>query len=155
MADNIKDYFIDRLRRKVRDYPTLNRLLKGNESESEDLEEALQSGLERFNTEFMPITNYTYESFPTNARIHLLKLAIIELLISNSILSTRNRLVYSDGKIGGIDTELKSGGYAEWATRLTQIWERRVQRYKQSQNLAQVGDGISSEYAGTSDEEEF
>lgn len=157
LMKTIKDYFIDRIRRKLKDYPEVNRLLDNEEENSSpDIEEALSSALEIFNTTIMPITSYNIETFPVNGRIYLIQFAIIELLLTNSILSSRNRLVYSDGKIGGIDTELKGGSFAELATRLSQIWQSRAMAYKQSVNVAQVGDGISSDYAQKiENEEEF
>jgi len=134
----------ERLRRKIRDFKELNKLLDSQENEDVYLDDALTDALDTFNTEVMPITSYTFENFPAIGL--LLKLAIIEILISNSILSSRNRVVYSDGKIGGIDTELKGGAYAEWASRLYNTTMNAVVALKSGQNLEQVSDYVSSDY---------
>lgn len=149
---NVPDELRERLRRKVKDFKELNRLLDAKENEDLYLDDALEDALDNYNTLIQPVSHHTFTSFPSI--VLLLKLAVIELLISNSILSTRNRVVYSDGKIGGIDTELKAGGYAEWATRLYNLTMKEAIALKTAQNLEAIGDSIPSDYAPT-DEEEY
>lgn len=135
--------FIQQVRTYMRDYPELNRLIKGEESSNRQIVWAILDTLDDFNTS-PPFTSYTLFSFPS--RSLLLRGIVCSLLESIGLLQTRNHLNVSDGglQVGISD---KTPFIQSWLNLLRNAYEEKKMRLKIAINIENAwGGGIHSEY---------
>jgi len=135
--------YVNRLRRFLQDQGVLNTLDQVQESTNVDLYFALQDTLDEIN-----VTGNvtTYSSF-TDVPWSILKLGgVLNILISQGILSARNQLTYND--TGGIQvSDLdKYGRYVNWFNVLIAKYQRAVISWKLTKNVDEAYGEIPSEY---------
>jgi len=134
-----REDYINMVYKFVRDSEPLNKLLNfKKESDPETMALYVDMALDNFNTE-PPQTSFTFETFPSMNL--LIKGAVIELLISNGLLQSRNRLNYSDGGIS-VQVSDKAGEYMQWINFLVQDYYRKLMKIKEEINILNgFGDG--------------
>ena len=138
--------FVSVVRLFLRDYPELNRLIKGQEHSDRQILWALEDAVEDFNTT-PPITGFTLSNFPS--RHLLLRATVISLLESVGLLMTRNHLTFSDGGIQ-VGVSDKTPLIQAWLQIFTNKYEEKKQRLKVAMNIeGGWGAGVHSEYLWT------
>lgn len=143
--------YVNRLRRFLQDQDVLNTLDQVQESTSVDLYFALQDTLDEINIT-PPVTTHTSLS---DVPWSILKLGgVLNVLISQGILSARNQLTYND--TGGIQVSDmdKYGRYINWFNVLINKYLRSLQAWKITKNVDDaygIDGGIPSEYADIGD----
>lgn len=139
--------FVGIVRMFMRDYPELNRLIKGEEHSDRLIAWAVIDALEDFNTT-PPMTGYGLSSFPSKHL--LLRGTIISLLESVGLLMTRNHLTFSDGGIQ-VGVSDKTPLIQSWIQLFTNKYEQKKQQLKVALNIeGGWGGGLHSEYLWTS-----
>lgn len=140
--------YVDRLRRFLQDQAVLNTLDQVQESTNVDLYFALQDALDEINVT-PPIT--TYSAF-TGVPWSILKLGgVLNILVSQGILSARNQLTYNDqGGIQVSDID-KYGRYVNWFNVLIAKYQRAVISWKLTKNVDDAYGEIPSEYVDIGD----
>jgi len=134
---------VQQVRTYIRDYPDLNRLIKGEESSNRQIVWAILDTLDDFNTS-PPFTNYGLDSFPS--RSVLIRGIVCSLLESIGLLQTRNHLTFSDGglQVGVSD---KTPFIQSWLQLLRNAYEQKKMRIKIAVNIENAWDGgVHSEY---------
>lgn len=140
------DAVISLVRSRTRDFPELNRLIAGKESEDRDILLAIIETIEDFNTTPPLIEPVGLADFPSVSL--LVNGTLIRLLTSVGLLSTRNQLNYVDsGGQGGIAD--KTPAIMNWLQLFMGQYEQKKVALKMALNLrgALNGGGLSSEYA--------
>jgi len=140
--------YVNRLRRFLQDQDVLNTLDQVQESTNVDLYFALQDSLDEINVT-PPITTHT--AF-TDVPWSILKLGgVLNILISQGILSARNQLTYND--TGGIQVSDidKYGRYVNWFNVLIAKYQRAIISWKLTKNVDEAYGEIPSEYADLGD----
>lgn len=142
----VKQKVINQVRIYLSDFPFMNRLLPGEESDDDAIELAIDLSIDNFNNAEVPTTYFNLSNFPS-LKI-LIHGAVIELLQMKGILYSRNRLNYSDG---GIQVAIndKAAEYMQWARAMQQTYDRLVMNKKMELNAAACWGGIASEYSTT------
>jgi hypothetical protein len=140
------DIYRSGLRDYLKDYEELNRILKFEEENSNDkLDLYLYMAIGFLNSVPPPVAVYTIESFPMPGM--LIHRAIIECLISNSILQARNELSYNNG---GISVKVPDGNrYANQIQMLLNIFNQDMEMLRQmkiSMNIDAGWGGLNSPY---------
>ena len=141
--------FIEGVRLFLRDYPELNRLIEGEESNPRMIVFAVMNAVGEFNGEPPPLRTYTFQDFYNNGWLsYLLKGTVKHLLRSIALLQTRNQLSFSDG---GISAQVSDKGPAlmqyqqifdvEWRE-----WMKKIRISLNINNALDSGDGAHSEY---------
>lgn len=138
-----QEQYLVKIRIRLKDQIALNRLLGTYESDESQIIEAISTALDDFNQR-IPTTNYTLVNFPKTEI--LIRSAIVELLISQGILFSRNILPYNDGSLTINDMEGKDQKYVQWISIFAQKVERQIDNWKVQLNLAKFTGGISSPY---------
>ena len=141
------EQFVGLVRAFMRDYPELNRLIKGEEHSDRLIAWAVIDALDDFNTT-PPMTAYQLHNFPSKHL--LLRGTVISLLESVGLLMTRNHLTFSDGGIqtGGLSD--KTPLIQSWIQLFTNKYEQKKDRLKVALNIeGGWGGGIHSEYLWT------
>ena len=129
----------------LRDFPELNRLIKGEETSDRMIAWSVVDILDDFNTTPPFIGQFSLTNFPS---LSLLRDGVSSrILESVAILQTRNQLNYSDG---GISVSVSDKGQAllQLSQLIHQRYEMKKNRIKGSLNveLAFEGMGVASEY---------
>jgi len=139
--------FVGVVRQFMRDYPELNRLIKGEEHSDRLIAWAVIDALEDFNTT-PPMTGYGLSSFPSKHL--LLRGTVISLLESVGLLMTRNHLTFSDGGIQ-VGISDKTPLIQSWIQLFTNKYEQKKMQLKIALNIeGGWGGGLHSEYLWTS-----
>lgn len=139
--------FVGVVRAFMRDYPELNRLIKGEEHSDRLIAWAIIDTLEDFNTT-PPMTGYGLSSFPSKHL--LLRGTVISLLESVGLLMTRNHLTFSDGGIQ-VGVSDKTPLIQSWLQMFTNKYEQKKTQLKIALNIeGGWGGGLHSEYLWTS-----
>ena len=133
------------LRRYLRDFPELNRLIDGQETSDRMLAWSVIDALDDFNNTPPFIGNFTVGNFPY--RSLLLRGSVITVLESVGLLQTRNQLQYSDGGIT-VSSSDKAPLIMQWINMLKSSYEQKKVQFKMSKNIeyALTGEGIMSDY---------
>src|SRR3954468_13276655 len=138
--------FIQVIRAFMRDYPELNRLIKGEEHSNRLISWAILDALDDFNTT-PPLTSFTLRNFPS--KYLLIRGSVISLLESVGLLMTRNHLAFSDGGIQ-VGVSDKTPLIQSWLQLLGNKYEEKKQKLKVAINIELGwGSGFSSEYLWT------
>lgn len=133
------------IRLYMRDFPELNRLIKGEETSNRMIAWAVIDALDDWNSTPPFIGNASIERFPS---ISLLREgAVIRILESVGLLQTRNQLSYSDGGIT-VSVSDKAPLLLQWISLFRSSYEDKKHRMKSSMNIemAMGGAGTFSEY---------
>lgn len=136
--------YVDRVRKFLGDFATSNKLDAVQESDDQDIYDAMIDTLDEINFEYLPTSDYTFETVPS---FNLLKLgATLQILTSKGILSSRNTLTYTDS--GGVTVQDmdKYGRYINYFNVLIAKYQRGVQNMKVGQNVDDAWGGVHSEY---------
>ena len=140
-------YFVGIVRAFMRDYPELNRLIKGEEHSDRLIAWAVIDALEDFNTT-PPLTKYGLATVPSKHL--LLRGTVISLLESVGLLMTRNHLTFSDGGIQ-VGVSDKTPLIQSWIQLFTNKYEQKKKELKVALNIEGGWDGgVHSEYLWTS-----
>ncbi len=141
------EQFVGNVRAYMRDYPELNRLIKGEEHSDRLIAFAAIDALDDFNST-PPMTQYQFTNFPSKAL--LLRGTVITLLESIGLLMTRNHLNFSDGGIQ-VGVSDKTPLIQSWIQLFTNKYEQKKDRLKIALNIeGGWGGGVNSEYLWTS-----
>lgn len=135
--------FVGVVRAFMRDYPELNRLIKGEEHSDRLIAWAVADALDDFNMT-PPLTRYGLTNFPS--KYLLLRGTVISLLESVGLLMTRNHLTFSDGGIQ-VGVSDKTPLVQSWIALFTNKYEQKKKDLKIAMNIeGGWGNGLSSEY---------
>jgi hypothetical protein len=135
--------FIQVIRAFMRDYPELNRLIKGEEHSNRLISWAILDALDDFNTT-PPLTSFTLRNFPS--KYLLIRGSVISLLESVGLLMTRNHLTFSDGGIQ-VGVSDKTPLIQSWIQMFTNKYEEKKLKLKIALNIeGGWGGGVHSEY---------
>jgi len=138
--------FVGLVRAYMRDYPELNRLIKGEEHSDRLIAFAAMDSLDDFNST-PPMTQYQFTNFPS--KYLLLRGTVITLLESIGLLMTRNHLNFSDGGIQ-VGVSDKTPLIQSWIQLFTNKYEQKKDRLKVALNIeGGWGGGVHSEYLWT------
>lgn len=136
--------YVDRLRRFLQDQDILNTLDQVQESTNVDLYFALQDALDEINVT-SNVTDFTaFSEVPWS----ILKIGgMLNILISQGVLSARNQLTYNDS--GGIQvSDLdKYGRYVNLFNTMVVKFQRSIIAWKINKNVDDAYGEIPSEYA--------
>jgi hypothetical protein len=134
------------LRLFLNDTPELNRLIRREESDDDDLDLAIRLAVSDFNITAPPLGDVTVSTFPSLWL--LIYGSTIQVLRSKGLLQSRNELVYNSG---GVSVRMfdKTALYQSWIRQFFADYETKKKHYKISLNVssamtAQIG--VSSEY---------
>lgn len=134
---------VNQIRSFLRDYPELNRLIKGVENSNRQIVWAIVDCLDDFNTT-PPFTRFTLDNFPSKSL--LIRGTVITLLESVGLLQTRNQLSFSDGGIQ-VGVSDKTPYLQSWIQLFRNQYEEKKQRLKVAYNIELGwGGGLHSEY---------
>ena len=135
--------FVQQVRTFLRDYPELNRLIKGVENSNRQIVWAISDALDDFNTT-PPFTKFSLGNFPSKSL--LLRATVCALLESVGLLQTRNQLSFSDGGLT-VGISDKTPFLQSWIQLFRGQYEDKKNRLKVAYNIEQGwGGGVSSEY---------
>lgn len=140
--------FINMMRLWTRDYPQLNRLIRGAESSNRLIAWAVMDFLSDFNQTPPPLGNYTLESLLDMGYTSLARYGTaIALFESVGVLQTRNQLNFSDGGIN-VGVSDKTPQLLQWIQIFRQKYEQDKMKIKISLNIQQIlgESGFHSEY---------
>lgn len=136
VVKDVRDY--------LRDSEGLNTLLSGKEeSKDYNIENAIHMALSLYNT-MSPISSDTVKTMPYG---FLINDAVVECLISASILHTRNNLQYSSGGVT-VNDHSQGGAYQGLAQILVQLRNVKAseKQYKLQKNIESCYSGLESEF---------
>ena len=134
---------VNMLRRYIQDTPVANVLTGKPENRDEDLLLFIRMALDDFNITPPLLTPYTTENFPSMNL--LLSGAVVQMLLSNFILQTRNQLSYQDG--GNLVQIFEKGPqYINGAMAFANSYNRLKEQFKTALNI-QLGWGTVSPMA--------
>ena len=139
--------FIYNVRGHMRDYPELNRLIRGVESTDRQIAWAVVDAVSEFNGT-PHFTDFSLDRLlEKNQYSLMLRLTIISLIESVALLQTRNHLNYSDGGIS-VGVNDKTPMLMNWLQLYKGETQQKLQRSKVAMNIESVlGEpGVASEY---------
>ena len=126
--------FVYAVRGYMRDYPELNRLVRGEESTDRQIAWSVLDALADFNGT-PPITAYALNTLlQRNQHALLRRMTTIALLESVGLLQTRNHLNYSDGGIN-VGVNDKTPLIMQWLNYYKSTTEQMKQRVKVAFNI--------------------
>jgi hypothetical protein len=132
------------LRLFMRDFPELNRLIEGYESNDRLLAWAILDCLDDFSNTPPWTGRYSPDNFPYPSL--LIRGAAINILESVGLLQTRNQLTFSDGGIQ-VGVSNKTPLIMNWINLFRQSYERKKKEWKIAENIRQGwGGGVHSDY---------
>jgi hypothetical protein len=140
--------FIQMMRHWMRDYPQLNRLIRGVEHSNRLIAWAALDCLSDFNGTPPPLGNYTIEQLLDLGYTSLLRRGTaIALFESVGVLQTRNHLNFSDGGINVAISD-KTPQLQSWMQLFQSKYEQDKMKVKISLNIQGIlGErGVHSEY---------
>lgn len=141
--------FIQTVRLYMRDFPELNRIVRGEESSDRQIAWAVLDAVSYFNG--MPhLTTYSLEELlQQNQQALMLRLTVISLIESVGLLQTRNHINYSNGGIN-VGVSDKTPMLMNWLQYFRAYTDQMVQRVKVALNIQGIlgpsNVGIHSEY---------
>lgn len=129
----------------LRDFPELNRLIKGEETSNRMIAWAVIDTLDDWNTTPPFIGDASLDSFPSMSLLR--EGTVIRVLESVGLLQTRNQLQYSDGGIS-VSVSDKGPMLMQWINMFRQSYQQKRDRMKASMNIEQgmSGTGTFTEY---------
>lgn len=133
------------IRAYLRDFPELNRLIKGEETSDRMIAWAIIDTLDDFNSTPPFIGTFGLSNFPSSS---LLRMGAASLIMESvAALQTRNQLQYSDGGIS-VNVSDKGPALLQFSSMLSQRYITQKNRIKGSLNveLCFEGAGVFSEY---------
>jgi len=147
MADLALSDYRDSVRAFIKDHAAKNMLLEFIQENSDDeLDLYINMSLGFLNSIPPLIGSFTYATFPIPALI--IHQSVIECLISNGILNSRNELTYNNG---GITVKIADGDrylrHLQWLTRLTDQSIKSLLNIKIALNIEGGFGGVYSPYA--------
>ena len=130
----------------IRDDKRLNTLIGTEESTRDQVKNAIELALDDFNNTTIPYTSYQLSNISSFPSLKLLTYGTaIELLTSNGILESRNRLNYSDGGIS-VNVSDSAAEYQSWINMFIQTYERKKLAMKNAANVENGFLGVESPY---------
>lgn len=147
-TSEIFNSFVQSVRFYLRDYPDLNRIVKGEEHSNRMIAFAIMDFLSDFAGTPPFLGYFTIEDL---CRMHMqafaLRGTVITLLQSVGMLQTRNQLTFSDGGIS-VGVSDKSPLLMQWIRDFQNKYEQQKTQIKISLNIAQLfgTSGVHSEY---------
>jgi len=141
--------FIHMMRLWMRDYPHLNRLIRGVEHSNRLIAWAVLDFLSDFNQTPPPLGQYSLEQLLSMGHTSLARRGTaIALIESVGLLQTRNQLNFSDGGIN-VGVSDKSPQLQSWLANFQSKYEQDKTKIKISLNIQGIlGErGVHSEYA--------
>jgi hypothetical protein len=147
MSEDFRN-FVYTVRTYTRDYPELNRLIRGEESTDRQIAWAILDALEDFNGT-PPIMTLTLDYLlKRHQHSLLLRMTVITLIESVGLLQTRNHLNYSDGGIN-VGVNDKTPLLMNWLNYYKSTTEQMKQRVKVAFNIESIlgpgNSGVHSE----------
>lgn len=139
--------FVHQVRVFLRDFPELNRLVRGVESSDRQIAWAVFDAIEDFNGT-PHFTSFTLDQLLLRRQSHLLtRMAAINLIQSVGLLQTRNHINYSDGGLN-VGVNDKTGLLMNWLQLFMNEVEQKKTRVKVGMNIedAMNSYGVHSEY---------
>lgn len=137
--------YVDRLRKFIGDTVELNVLDEKQECTDIEIYHFIQDALDEINFEYLPTTSWKKISDVPSWNI--LKIgAVLQLLTSKGIHSSRNTITYNDGGGVTIQDMDKYGRYINYYNILITKYARGVQSMKIGNNVDDAYGGVSSEY---------
>lgn len=135
---------VQAIRSYLRDYPELNRLIKGVEHSNRQIIHAIADTLDDFNTT-PPFTKVGIKNFPSMSLF--MRGCVCFLLESVGLLMTRNHLNFSDGGLQvGIND--KTPYIQSWLSLMRNTYEDKKVKIKIAMNIEGAwGGGLQSEYS--------
>ena len=129
--------FVGLVRAYMRDYPELNRLVRGEESTDRQIAWAVLDAIYDFNGT-PPITTHSLSTLlQTQQHSLLLRMVTVTLLESVGLLQTRNHLNYSDGGIN-VGVNDKTPLIMQWLSYYKATTEQMKQRVKVAMNIESI-----------------
>jgi hypothetical protein len=129
--------FVYIVREFMRDYPELNRLVRGEESTDRQIAWAVLDAMDDFNGT-PPITAYTLATLLQRHQSALLRrLTVCTLMESVGLLQTRNHLNYSDGGMN-VGVNDKTPLIHNWLNLFRSSAEQMKQRVKVAMNIESI-----------------
>ena len=141
------DLFVQEVRLYHRDFPELNRLLRGVESSDRMIAWAVVDAVSDFNGTPHFTSLKMEDLLQINQRSLLLRMTTIALLESVGLLQTRNHLNYSDGglNVGVNDKTPMIMGWLKYYKATTEQMKQRVKVALNIQGILGMA-GVNSEY---------
>lgn len=142
--------FVQMVRLYTRDFPELNRLLRGEESSDRQVLWAVFDALSDFNGTPPFLGPFSLDDLLLrNQHALLLRMTVIALIESVGLLQTRNHLNYSNGGIN-VGVNDKTPLLMQWLQYFKSTTEQMKQRVKVSFNIEGIlgpsNSGVFSEY---------
>jgi hypothetical protein len=140
--------FIHMMRLWLRDYPQLNRLIRGVENSNRQIAWAVLDFLSDFNGTPPPLGQYTIEQLLDLGYLSLARRGTaIALIESVGMLQTRNQLNFSDGGIN-VGVSDKTPQLQSWLAHFQSKYEQDKMKVKISLNIQGImgESGVHSEY---------
>ena len=143
--DQTIEEYVQIIRNYLRDFPQLNRLIRGEETSNRMIAWAVVDALDDINNSPPLISHYQLSTFPYPGL--LWRGAVITILESVGLLQTRNQLSYADGGIR-VSVSDKTPLIQAWLGIFRGNYEAKKSRWKIAQNIdaALGGTGLHSEY---------
>jgi len=139
---NVPDKYIEDLRIYTGDRPEYNELVEGTESSDEKIRLAFQMYVHHFNNKPPKLREqYGVDDFPS-ATV-LFKGVIIELLIMNGLLESRNFLNFRDSNVN-FQIHDKAQDYQQWIGQLLRTHREDARDIKVAKNCEEGFDFIPS-----------
>jgi hypothetical protein len=147
MTDEFRS-FVYMVREYMRDYPELNRLVKGEESTDRQIAWAVLDAMADFNGT-PPLMHHSLGTLlQRNQHALLRRMTVIALMESVGLLQTRNHLNYSDGGIN-VGVNDKTPLIMQWLNYFKSATEQMKQRVKVAFNIESIlgpgNSGVHSE----------
>ena len=142
--------FVHVVRSFCRDFPEVNRLVRGVESSDRQIAWAVADALDDFNGT-PHITDYSLDNLLQRHQSHLLvRMTAINLIESVALLQTRNHLNYSDGGLN-VGVNDKTNMLMSWLQLFKNEVEQKKTRVKLAFNIEEAlsSYGVHSEYWAT------
>ena len=141
--------FVQMVRGFTRDFPELNRIVKGEESSDRQIAWSVLDALSDFNGT-PPLTGYTLDDLlQRNQHSLLLRMTVISLIEQVGLLQTRNHINYSTGGIN-VGVNDKSPLLMQWLQYFKASTEQMKQRVKVALNIEGIlgpsNSGVFTEY---------
>jgi len=132
------------LRNFIKDHEALNRLLKfEEENTSDELDMYINMALGFLNSIPPILGSYTLEAFPMPSL--LMHQAVIECLISNSIVNARNELTYNNG---GVTVKIPDGNkYLSLLQALYRMTDQEIAAYTKMKVAININGGYGGVYS--------
>jgi hypothetical protein len=148
MTQTFRD-FVQTVRFFTRDFPELNRIVRGEESSDRQIAWAVLDALADFNGT-PHLTQLSLEDLLSRNQHHLLvRMTVISLIESVGLLQTRNHINYSNGGIN-VGVNDKTPMLMNWLQYFKATTEQMKQRVKVALNIEGIlgpsNSGVFSEY---------